>query len=131
MTQNPVATVDTGMRVVSVEWMQSVDQKFSDLAQQISYLAEGQNLLLGMLQRMTPLVQPARAVGVSMNGAAAYGSSPMRNGLFSPSAVPPAQPPSVVYETAAAAHEEDAEQFPTPDVTPNKRRRASMMNSVV
>ncbi|GAB9462999.1 Vacuolar protein sorting-associated protein [Globisporangium polare] len=130
----PSTAVDPAACVVPNEWMQSVNQQLSSLTQQVAHLVEGQNLLLGMLQRLQPppIAQPMRvANGVSSSY---NSSSPARNGPF----LSPHQPqrqPVVVYEIAGAstagAHEEpydEDQELPehhhaTPP--PAKRRRVS------
>lgn len=124
----PASTVDPTMCVMPAEWMQSVTQQLSSLTQQVAHLVEGQNLLMGMLQRLQPppIAQPMRVA----NGASSYSSSPARNAFLSPQQP---QRQSVAYGIAgaAAAHDEaydEDQELPehhhaTPP--PAKRRRVS------
>lgn len=102
-------------RTVSGEWMDSVDHRFTELSQQIHRLVDGQNLLLGMLQRLAPSSLPPLTAAVTVADAAAASESvPTTTTTTSTEPFPPA-------ETQRAPEPQD--QTSTAEVPPSKRRK--------
>lgn len=120
-----VPAVGASMQLVSLEWMQSVSQQFSDLSQKVAHLVEGQNMLLGMLQRLQA-PQPVRVV----HSGGSYTSSPARNGFLSPQLH---QQSPFAYGTIPAAAQQEAydegQELQEHDSAPPpaKRRRVSIL----